>query len=270
VIAAAPAMGTAVIYLRVSTDDQAASGLGLEAQLAACRAAADRLGLEAPAGARYADEGVSGAAPLERRPGLLAAVGDLRKGEVLLVARRDRLGRDPIAVAAIEAAVARRGARVVSAAGEGTDGDDPSQVLMRRLIDAFAEYERLIIKARTRSALAAKARRGERTGQVPYGKRLAADGVALVDDPAERLLVAEARALRRGGMGARAIARRFDGLGHPTKNGGRWSHSTIRRLLQRGDDDHGDGEGNGEVRGPGIDAPGAAPGDHPGQGDQRG
>jgi DNA invertase Pin-like site-specific DNA recombinase len=35
-----------VVYLRVSTDEQAGSGLGLEAQLSACRAAADRLNLE--------------------------------------------------------------------------------------------------------------------------------------------------------------------------------------------------------------------------------
>ena len=81
---------------------------------------------------------------------------------MLLVAKRDRLGRDVIAVAMIERLIAKRGARVVSAAGEGTDSDDPSALLMRRLIDSFAEYERALIAARTRAALAAKRRRGER------------------------------------------------------------------------------------------------------------
>lgn len=44
----------------------------------------------------YRDEGESGAAPLERRKGLLEALGRLRGGGVLLVAKRDRLARDPI------------------------------------------------------------------------------------------------------------------------------------------------------------------------------
>ena len=53
---------------------------------------------------------------------------------------------------------------------KGTEDDDPSSILMRRMIDAFAEYEKLIIGARTKSGLAAKRRRGEKTGgMVPYG-----------------------------------------------------------------------------------------------------
>jgi DNA invertase Pin-like site-specific DNA recombinase len=60
---------------------------------------------------------------------------------VLLVAKRDRIGRlDPLPMAMIESAVRRKRARIVSAAGEGTENDDPSSILMRRMIDAFAEY----------------------------------------------------------------------------------------------------------------------------------
>ena len=51
----------------------------------------------------------------------------------------------------------------MSAAGEGTDSADPSALLMRRLIDSFAEYESLIIGARTKAALGAKKVRGERS-----------------------------------------------------------------------------------------------------------
>ena len=102
-------MAKAVVYLRVSTEDQANSGLGLEAQEDACRHAAARLGIPGPL-PRHADEGVSGTAPLDRRVGLMDAIGQLGKGDVLLVAKRDRLGREPIAVATIEAAVNKRGA----------------------------------------------------------------------------------------------------------------------------------------------------------------
>lgn len=92
------------------------------------------------------------------------------------MAKRGRLGRDVIAVAMIERLIAKRGARVCPQPA-GTDSDDPAALLMRRLIDSFAEYERAPIAARTRAALAAKRRRGERvSGLLPFGYRLDADG----------------------------------------------------------------------------------------------
>ena len=117
-------------------------------------------------------------AGLERSSGLADDIATLGKGDVLLVAKRDRIGRlDPMAMAMIEAAVRRRGARIVSAAGEGTESDDPSSILMRRMIDAFAEYERLIIGARTKAGLGAKRRRGEKVtgGAIPYGSMAGPD-----------------------------------------------------------------------------------------------
>jgi DNA invertase Pin-like site-specific DNA recombinase len=68
-------------------------------------------------------------------PGADQAIVALKRGDVLLVAKRDRLGRDVYEVLGIQRLIARRGARVVSAAGEGTDADSPSDVLMRGLID---------------------------------------------------------------------------------------------------------------------------------------
>src|SRR3954471_18853779 len=121
----------AVAYLRVSTDEQAASGAGLHAQLDACRAHADRMAWELVG--PFTDEGVSGAAPLDRRPALIEALAEIGKGDVLIVAKRDRLGRDPIAIATIEAAIGRKKGRVVSAAGQGTEDDGPESILMRRI-----------------------------------------------------------------------------------------------------------------------------------------
>src|SRR4051812_33037422 len=184
-------MVRAVAYLRVSTDEQSESGAGLNAQLDACRAHAARQGW--PLAGPFRDEAVSGARPLDQRPGLLDAVAELGPGDVLLVAKRDRLGRDPIAVAFIEKAVTERGARVVSAAGEGTADDDPTSILMRRIIDAFAEYERLVIKARTRAALRAKRARGERVGKVPLGAVVHGDGRTLIPAEGELRAIATIR-----------------------------------------------------------------------------
>jgi DNA invertase Pin-like site-specific DNA recombinase len=229
-----------VIYLRVSTEEQGESGLGLEAQLAACRAYALRMGWEI---AFIFQDELTGSTPLDKRPGLIDAIAALTRGGVLLVAKRDRLSRgDVMTTAMIEAAVKRRGARIVSAAGEGTESDDPASILMRRMIDAFAEYERLIIAGRTRSALRAKSARGERAGQVPYGRRLSGNGplsrqrqlpTGLEDDPAEAQAIGVMVELRTAGLSLRAIASELDRLGHRTKRGKPWQRSTVHDVLRR-------------------------------------
>lgn len=220
-----------VAYLRVSTDEQAVSGAGLKSQEDACRRCAEREG--ARLAGPFADEGVSGAAGLDKRPGLMNALAALEPGDALVVAKRDRLGRDPLIVALIEAAVRRKRCRVVSAAGEGTASDAPTDVLMRRMVDAFAEYERLVIKSRTRSALAAKARRRERVGTIPYGCRLAPDGIHLEPHPDEQAALSIIRRLADEGRSARQIARELDARAIPTKRGGpRWAESTVRKLVE--------------------------------------
>ena len=218
-----------IIYRRVSTDDQVESGAGLAAQLNACKAYAERSG--AVITAVFTDEGISGAKSLEQRPALLDAVGELSKGDVLLVAKRDRLGRDPLVVAMIEASVNRKGARIVSAAGEGTEGDDPSNILMRRLIDAFSEYERLIIGHRTKAAMQAMKRKGKRVGSVPYGYRLSADGIHLEEIQAEQEVISQARRLHQVGMGLSGIARHLNARGFVSRSGKVFEATQIKRMI---------------------------------------
>src|SRR5690349_18398664 len=119
-------------YLRVSTDRQADSGLGLDAQRAAVEAAAARLGLVLAD--VFTDAGLSGSLDLDDRPSLFAAVQALKRNDVLIVAKRDRIGRDLVGVALVERQILRKGARVVSAAGEGTDGTDAGAMMQRQIL----------------------------------------------------------------------------------------------------------------------------------------
>ena len=215
-------------YLRVSTDAQADSGLGLEAQRSAITAAAARLGLDL--GDVFTDAGVSGALELEDRPGLFAAVNALKRGETLLVAKRDRLGRDVVAVAMLERLTARKGARIISAAGEGTEGTDAASMLQRRILDAFGEYERLIIGQRTKAALKAKRDRGERAGNIPFGYSLNADGRTLDANADEQHVIGLLRELKAAGYTLRQIADELNRQGFTTRRGTAWRHQYVAGL----------------------------------------
>ncbi len=115
--------------------------LGPEAQRAALLRWAEARGLQLVA--VHEDRGVSGAAPLDRRPGLLSALDSLEQhgAAYLVAAKRDRFARDVILAAQLERLVERQHGRLVSADGAG-EGDSPEAELMRRILDAFGAFER--------------------------------------------------------------------------------------------------------------------------------
>jgi len=217
-------------YLRVSTDQQVESGAGLASQRAACRQWAEKHG--GLITEIFVEEGISGSTGLDKRPALLQAIAGLGNGDVLLVAKRDRLGRDPFAVAMIEAGVTRKKAKIVSAAGEGTDSDDPSSILMRRMIDAFSEFERNIIRGRTKSAMAAKKVKGERVGHIPFGFQLA-EGNRIEPNPTEQAILSQIRELRIARMSIREIAKELNDRGIFNRNGKKWNHESVRNAMKK-------------------------------------
>jgi DNA invertase Pin-like site-specific DNA recombinase len=216
-----------IAYLRVSTDEQAESGLGLEAQMQSITKAF---------GAPYSvfrDEGYSGKD--SNRPGLTDALEALHSGDVLAVAKRDRLARDTFLSLWLEKEVKKRGARIVSAAGEGTDSDEPTAVLMRTLVDAFATYERQLIGQRTKAALAQKKARGEHTGgNIPFGYDIAADGVHLVTNQEEQEVLRMIARMKDRGYPLRRICEKLESRGVQTKRGRTtWDPKTLSRIIER-------------------------------------
>jgi len=218
----------AVLYVRVSTDEQA---LGPAAQRAAAQRWCEARGVQLVAVCE--DLGVSGGAPLDKCAGLLAALRELEANGagVLLVAKRDRLARDVVKAAMVEQLATRAGAVVVSAAGEG-EGTDPAAALMRTMVDAFAQYERALIGARTKAALAVKKAKGERVGAVPYGWQLGADGVQLERCEAEQAVMATCRELKAEGWTLAAIGTELERRGLTPRNGGRWHPVRVFRVLE--------------------------------------
>jgi DNA invertase Pin-like site-specific DNA recombinase len=192
----------AVAYLRVSTEDQ---HLGPEAQRASIEAWAGRSGVRIAEW--FTDQGVSGATPVDERPGLLAAISRLQEEHagVLVAAKRDRFARDVMVVGFLSRHVQGFGAQLRTADGT-SDNTSPEGELMTGIVDLFAQYERAMIRARTKAALAAKKARGERVGTVPYGFRVETGSHKLKVHEAERKIVDAVRGLREKGFSVRRIA----------------------------------------------------------------
>jgi len=219
-----------VIYLRVSTDKQVESGLGLQSQREIChryiKNNGDNDSIE------FIDEGYSGSLSIDRRPNLLLSIDALDKGDVLLIAKRDHIGRDPIINAMIERAVERKKARLISASGDVSDANDPSSILMKRMVDAFGEYERLIIGARTKAAMQVKKKKGQRVGYIPYGYRLSSDSIHIEPDEQEQKILQEIYEMKDS-CSLRYISDELNRKKYKNRKGKNWKHNSVWIMVKR-------------------------------------
>lgn len=203
----------AIAYARVSTDEQADSGAGLDAQRATMTGALAARGWELVAA--LADEGRSGATL--NRPELAKALDMLDRGEAdaLVVAKLDRLSRSVLDFASITERAKRRGWAVV-ALDVDVDTATPTGELVANITSSVAQWERRIIAARTSEAMQAMKARGVRLGRP----------VELADDVRQRIA-----AERAAGDSLRTIADRLNAEAVPTARGGKWHASTVRAVL---------------------------------------
>ena len=220
----------AIGYVRVSTNEQADSGLGLEAQrrriTAYCEAQGWNL-LEI-----VADEGVSG--KTLNRTGLSRAVSMLAPGRILVALKLDRLtrggarGLDELT----ENVLATRGDW---ATVEGSyDTSSAMGRFMMRLVAEIAQLEREQTAERTVQALDVKRENRERLGTTPLGfvTVQAEDGSRRVEtDLGEMETVTLARQLRLSGLSLRQIGTELTRTGRRTKRGGQWQPRTVSLIL---------------------------------------
>lgn len=217
---------TVIAYLRVSTEEQGNSKLGLEGQRAALHEYASRQGYEL---AEVAVEVASGkGADLARRPVLADVLQRARKsGRRVLVAKLDRLSRD---VAFIARLMAERVAFEVAELGPEVDS------FMLHIHAAVAEQERRRISERTKAALAAKRARGEPLGNLENLERTRGKGGATLSRRADRFAEGLRDVLETIGareLSSRAVARKLNALRVPTSAGGQWQHKTAARVMGR-------------------------------------
>jgi site-specific DNA recombinase len=217
-------------YVRVSTDDQALSPAAQRDALEKWCRDNDRALVHV-----CEDRGVSGAADLEKRPGLLEAIAAIREYQagVLLVFRLDRLSREVGKGAVIEQLVESEGARVLSTDGVGNEAT-PEGVLLKNMIRSVAQYERQIIALRTRVALQSKKARGQRHNcNAPYGYCWSEEG-EIEEVDSEQKAIDKIRKLREDGTTIAGIAEHLNRRSrtYPPR-GAAWHPTTVYRIMCR-------------------------------------
>lgn len=200
-------------YVRVSTSEQAESGLGLASQESAIRAHCARQGWDLLDVIH--DDGAS-AKDLDR-PGLRSALDRIACGEAsgLVAAKLDRLSRSVVDFANLMGWCDAAGCALV-ALDMGIDTSSPSGRLVANVMAAVAEWERETIAQRTRDAATVRRGRGERMGR---------PGVR--DSRPE--LAARIAQERSSGSTWQAIADRLNTEAVPTVRGGsQWRVSSVQ------------------------------------------
>jgi len=209
----------AIVYTRVSTEEQAQSGLGLEAQEAKCRQACESRGWEVVE--LLADRGVSGKIPPRKRPALGQALEALcgpkrtRIGDVLVMAKLDRAARSAFDLLWLRQE-AERCAFELAVLDPDIDTTTPAGKFQFTVMAGVAELERDLIAQRTRDALAAKKARGARLGRP----------VVLPAETRERIAH-----LRSAGHSLAKVAELANGEGLRQGNGALWTKSAVQRVL---------------------------------------
>ena len=208
--------GRFVSYLRVSTQQQGASGLGLEAQRSAVKAYL--------ASGELLDEFVEvetgkGVNALKRRPQLRAALDACRRQKAtLVIARIDRLARNVAFISSL-----------MESKVEFVAADMPSASRFTvHIMAAVAEEEARAIGARTKAALVAAKARGVVLGK--NGAILAAVNRSAALEHAKTVCEAFAD---MDGMTYREMVAALNARGVPTANGGRWHLRTVQRVKAR-------------------------------------
>jgi DNA invertase Pin-like site-specific DNA recombinase len=221
-------MERAVAYLRVSTQRQQRSGLGIDAQRAAIQRFAEAESLSIITEFVEAETG-KGADALDRRPKLAAALAAAKAAKCsVVVAKLDRLSRD---VAFVAGLMAQKVPFMVAELGRDADP------FMLHLYAALAEKERRLISERTRVALAAKKEAGAILGN-PSNLKVAgtlgrvalcqaADQFAHVLGPIIETLHSE------GATTLRSIAAELNRRGFKSARGGKWYPSSVANLVAR-------------------------------------
>lgn len=222
-----------ILYARVSTREQADTGISLEAQIAKLTAYAELYDLQVVEVVTDAGE----SAKSLKRPGLQRALSILKNGDAdgMAVLKLDRLTRS---VAdwqhLIDNHFGEKSGKQLFSVSDSIDTRTAAGRLVLNVLLSVAQWEREATGERTREALHYKIKNGERVGKVRFGYDLADDGTTLIPNDDEQSTIIWMKQLRSEGYTLRQIACALTDRGIATKEGRQtWTHTAVSYILKR-------------------------------------
>jgi DNA invertase Pin-like site-specific DNA recombinase len=219
----------AIGYIRVSTSQQADTGVSMDAQRQKIEQYAELYDLDLVD--IVADAGASG--KTLDRDGLQEALNRMEQGEAdtLVVVKLDRLTRSVADLNALLEGYFTGGLDLVSVSEQINTGTASGRLVLNVLM-SVSQWEREAIGERTSAALQHKKAQGERVGSIPYGYRLSADGVHLEEHEAEQQMIAAVLSYREAGLSYRRIAERLKSDGYTNRKGRTFNPRAIGSILK--------------------------------------
>jgi len=150
-------MSRVFAYCRVSTTDQTTQNQNLEIQAAGFAIQQNR----------FIEESISGSVAANERPGFIKLIDRMESGDVLVVTKLDRLGRNAMDVRATVEHLANSGIRVHCLALGGVDLTSSAGKMTMRVIAAVAEFERDLLIERTQAGISRARAAGKQFGRPP-------------------------------------------------------------------------------------------------------
>jgi len=148
-------MSRVFAYCRVSTLDQTTENQSKEIEAAGFTVRPQRL----------IEEHISGSVAAGERPGFTRLLDRMENGDVLIVTKLDRLGRNAMDIRKTVEQLAASDIRVHCLALGGVDLTSPAGKMTMQVISAVAEFERDLLIERTHSGIARAKAAGKRFGR---------------------------------------------------------------------------------------------------------
>lgn len=222
----------AIIYLRVSTEEQAEKGFSISAQKEECTKKAIELGCEENSIIEFADEGISGS--ILERPALIAALNMSKNDndiKYFICLDSSRLSRNVSHQLIIVDEIKKAGTQLLFI--KTSYDDSPEGRFQLTVMSAVDEYERARFRFRTELGKKAKASKKLLThnpGLYGYDYNKETDTLSINEEEAKNIKLMY-RWMIDEEIGPNAIAQRLNDLSVPTKKNKLWQKTTVKRML---------------------------------------
>jgi len=222
----------AVIYLRVSTEEQAERGFSIQAQREECTKKAIELGCDIDSVIEFSDEGISGS--ILERPALISALSLIKiddEVKYLICLDSSRLSRNVSHQLIIVDEIKKASTQLLFI--KTSYDDTPEGRFQLTVMSAVDEYERARFRFRTELGKRTKASKHLLThspGLYGYDYNKDTDELSINEEEAKNIILMY-RWLINEEIGFNAIAQRLNDLGIPTKKNKLWQKTTVKRIL---------------------------------------